>query len=79
MDSQSSFVHRFILWGLAWIVILSLLAGLVLWKAPFGAAEGTATQSYAAPFPSQTIPEFSYPLYFPLLFNNGQPSLQAVP
>jgi hypothetical protein len=74
MDSQPSLIRKFILWGLAWILVLSLLAGLFLWKTPLGAAEGSQAEDARSPLTLQATPTSGYPVYFPLLFKDGQPA-----
>lgn len=74
MDSQSNFIRRFILWGLAWILILSLLAGLILWKTPLGSAEGSQAETYQSTLTLQTTPTSGNSVFFPLLFKDGQPT-----
>jgi hypothetical protein len=82
MDLQGVSIQKVIVWVVAWIVVLALVAGLILWKAPIGDVENAAAgpvtgeiapSSQQAPPPVETLPA-EYPLFFPLLFKNGGPA-----
>jgi hypothetical protein len=56
-----------------------LTGGLIILKTPLGAAEGSQAEGHLSTTRLQATPTSSYPLFFPLLFKDGQPALPGVP
>ena len=83
MDPQVASIRRFIVWAVAWALTLTLVAGLFLWRSPMRAAGDALPTSESVPalVPADqaAAPESTgeYILYFPLMFNRGDPFLPA--
>ena len=77
MESQVPSIRRWFVWVLVWIIILGLLAGLFLWQVPLKAASDSPlpgpTLGATAIATGTTINRLgsTFPLYFPLIFNQG--------
>ncbi len=81
MEPQATFIRKFIGWGLAWIFVITLLAGLFLWLQPIRAADspavvasetaGLISNSLSSSATPASSPEPGYNVFYPILFNRA--------
>jgi hypothetical protein len=79
MESQAAFIRKFIVWGLAWILLITLLAGLFLWLQPIRASDnlaatapdtaGSISNSLLTSTTSITSSDPADTVFFPMLFD----------
>ncbi len=81
MEPQVAFIRKFIVWGLAWIFVITLLAGLFLWLQPIRAADSPAVaSSETAGLMSNSLSSAATPVssselgnivFYPIIFNRA--------